>query len=163
MGAHAAPRLEDFSYRGPYEYSLTICTYSQQQCFLDATTVERVRTHLLRISSEETFDVTAYCFMPDHVHVLVTGTSEESDLRRYVSRWEQATGYQYKGMTGGRLWQPGFYDHILRQEEDRRTVIRYLLNNPIRAGLVASLNDYPYWGSGLWTREQLIEEILNTS
>jgi hypothetical protein len=53
--------------------------------------------------------------------------------------------------------------YILRQEEDRRTVIRYLLNNPIRAGLVASLNDYPYWGSGLWTREQLIEEILNTS
>ena len=49
----------------------------------------------------------------------------------------------------GPLWQPGFYDHALRGEEDRLAVARYIVANPLRAGLVRRLGDYPHWDS-IW-------------
>ena len=48
-----------------------------------------------------------------------------------------------------------------RAEEDRAAVIRYLLENPIRGGLVHDLHNYPYWGSGLCSREALIETLYD--
>jgi REP element-mobilizing transposase RayT len=54
-----------------------------------------------------------------------------------------------------------FDDHVLREEEDRAAVIRYLLENPIRAGLVTALRDYPYRGSGLCSRDELIETLFD--
>jgi hypothetical protein len=59
------------------------------------------------------------------------------------------------------LWQGGFHDHVLRQEEDRRAAIRYLIANPIRAGLVVDVRDYPFWGSGVWSREELIQTLFD--
>ena len=47
----------------------------------------------------------------------------------------------------GALWQPGFYDHALRKDEDRLGTARYIVANPLRAGLVQRLGDYPHWDS----------------
>ena len=57
------------------------------------------------------------------------------------------------------MWQSGYYDHVLRQEEDRLRVTAYLLGNPIRAGLVTRIGDYPFWGSAVWSRNDLIEAV----
>jgi len=161
MGVHAAQRLDGFSYVGEHEYSLTLCTWARRRWFVEAACVDRVRTALLQFSSSERFDITAYCFMPDHVHALVTGTSATSDLQQFARRWKQDTGFAHSKIAKARLWQGGFYDHVLRADEDRQEVIRYLLNNPIRAKLVSDLRDYPFWGSGVCTREQLIEELFD--
>jgi putative transposase len=161
MGVHAAKRLDGFSYCGRYEYSLTICTAEQRRWFLDASAVDRARTPLLQLSRDHEFEVPAYCFMPDHVHLMVSGTSEQSDLKAFVKTWKQSAGYAHKRAVNAPLWQGGFYDRVLRPEDDRRCLIRYLLNNPIRAGLVSDLRDYAYWGSGLCSREQLIEELFD--
>jgi REP element-mobilizing transposase RayT len=45
----------------------------------------------------------------------------------------------------GRLWQPGYHDHALRREEDLVATARYLVANPLRAGLVQHIGDYPLW------------------
>jgi REP element-mobilizing transposase RayT len=45
----------------------------------------------------------------------------------------------------GRIWQPGFHDHALRHDEDRLKVARYIIANPLRAGLVNSIGAYPHW------------------
>jgi len=79
--------------------------------------------------------------MPDHVHLLIEGTSEASDLPQFVVRWKQKTGYERRRTMGDRLWQGGFYDHVLREEEDRLVVVKYILENPVRAGLIESLFD----------------------
>ncbi len=83
----------------------------------------------------------AYCFMPDHVHLLLEGTSPTSDLPRLIARWKQKTGYAHRCATGAILWQGGFFDHVLRQEEDRHALVRYIIANPIRAGLVLDVRD----------------------
>ena len=98
--------------------------------------------------------------MPDHVHLLLTGTSPDSDLRRLINLWKQGTGYIHQQVTRSRLWQGGYFDHVLRGEEDRTDVIRYLLANPIRAGLVDHLRDYPFWGSSLCSRDELVEVLF---
>jgi putative transposase len=161
MGVHAAKRLPEFSYVGEYEYSLTVCTFNRCRWFETTAIVDDVRSQLLHISREKGFAIPAYCVMPDHVHVLATGTSADSDLRAFVHTWKQNTGYAHRQSTRSRLWQGGFYDHVLRQEEDRAAVIRYLLENPLRAGLVQDLRDYPHWGSGLCSREALLETLYD--
>ena len=43
------------------------------------------------------------------------------------------------------LWQEGFHDHALRKEEDLVKLARYIVANPLRAGIVSKIADYPLW------------------
>ena len=161
MGVHAARRLPGFDYVGCYAYSITCCTFARHRWFVDEPMVAAVRTQLLHYSMKEGFDVIAYCFMPDHVHLLLEGTTPTSDLPRLIATWKQKTGYQHRHATGATLWQGGFFDHVLREQEDRDALVRYILANPIRAGLVKDVRDYPFWGSGVCSREELIETLFD--
>jgi REP element-mobilizing transposase RayT len=138
MAGHGAPRLRSFEYRGLAAYSVTVCTFARRHILIDPRHVERVSDQLFQQAVRHRFDVSLYCFMPDHVHVLVEATATNSDLCRLMNNWKQGTGYAYKRSTGSRLWQSGYYDHVLRQDEDRVKVIAYLMSNPIRARLVST-------------------------
>ena len=59
---------------------------------------------------------------------------------------KQKSGYAYSQHTGRRLWQPSFYDHVLDDDETDLFVIRYILQNPVRAGLVDRCEEYPFGG-----------------
>jgi len=63
------------------------------------------------------------------------------------------------GCLAGELWQPGFFDHVLRSDESYDGKWNYVRENPVRAGLVRAPADYPFWGSFLYTREALLEFI----
>jgi REP-associated tyrosine transposase len=145
VAGHGAPRLESFAYRRFAAYSVTCCAYGRRPILAEARCVDDLSGQLLQQASDHRFDVCAYCVMPDHVHVLFEATAADSDLRRLMNAWKQKTGFTYKRATGCRLWQSGYYDHVLRQEEDRLRVMAYLLSNPIRAGLVAHIGAYPFW------------------
>ena len=103
------------------------------------------------------FAVPAYCLMPDHIHLLLEGTTDDADLREAVRVWKQMVGYAWKRRSNRPLWQGGFHDRVLRERDDTRAVVRYLLNNPVRAGLVQDAADYPWSGSSHYTFEQLAE------
>ena len=90
------------------------------------------------------FEVLAYCLMPDHLHLLLEGTSDAADLCEAVRAWKQRTGYDWKARTGAQLWQPGFHDRVMREADDTRLVVRYVLHNPVRAGLAKTARDYPW-------------------
>ena len=49
----------------------------------------------------------------------------------------------------GPIWQRAFFDHGLRDDEDTAKVARYIVANPLRAGLVTKLGDYPHWDA-IW-------------
>jgi putative transposase len=159
MAGHGAPRLASFTYRGFAAYSVTSCTFSRLPIFIERRWIAEVSRQLLQQGASHQFDVSAYCFMPNHVHILFEATSAHSDLRRLMNAWKQNTDYAYKRATGCRLWQSGYYDHVLRQDEDRLRVMAYLLGNPIRAGLVTDFCDYPFWGSGVWSRDEMIGSV----
>lgn len=53
------------------------------------------------------------------------------------------------GSEGRKIWQAGFHDHAVRREEDLAGIARYIVANPLRAGLVDAIGDYPLWDA-LW-------------
>jgi len=88
----------------------------------------------------------AYVVMPDHLHWLIKledGVALSQLIRtvKCVSGWHVNRALNRKG----RLWQPGFHDYALRKEEDIVSAARYVVANPLRAGLVEHIGDYPLW------------------
>jgi putative transposase len=100
--------------------------------------------NLLQIARSEKFGVLAYCFMPDHLHLLIDGEDNESDLQKFISLFKQKSGYWYKQKYKRNLWQTSYYDHVLRKEEGLEQVALYILENPVRKGLVTDFRDYPF-------------------
>lgn len=87
----------------------------------------------------------AWVVMPDHVHwLLVLQRGSLSALMRRVKGRSAKQINQLNGRSG-KLWQDGFHDRALRREEDVLPVARYIVANPLRAGLVARVGDYPLW------------------
>lgn len=84
--------------------------------------------------------------MPDHLHLLITLGTEES-LSGIVQKMKSNTARELKACNPGveQVWAPAFHDRALRREEDLRDVARYLVLNPVRAGLVRRVGDYPFW------------------
>ena len=91
--------------------------------------------------------VYALCVMPDHVH-LVVGPSVGCDRITFVAQFKNlAQRAAWSRGVSGRFWQPSFWDRFLRSEEHLQTHVQYVLDNPVRAGLVTSWRDYPFAGS----------------
>ena len=151
--------LKAFDYLGLRQYFLTFCTHNRDRLFVNADAVEIVRMQILRAATEERMAVVAYSFMPDHVHLLVEGQSEGSDCRRFIKLAKQYAGFYYRAAFGRRLWQRYGYEHVLRDDEAAISVARYILENPVRAGLVASVQDYPFSGSSVYSVEQLLGSV----
>jgi putative transposase len=142
-----APRLASFDYTGCYRYFLTICTCGRRRVLIDQERVAVVVTQLLRVATDGHFAVVAYCVMPDHLHVLMEGQDDAADLREFVRLFKQCSAFEWKRRFGSALWQRGYFDHVLRDEEDTLGVARYIIENPVRAGLVRDPEMYPYLGS----------------
>ncbi len=95
--------------------------------------------------------------MPDHVHLVIQGTRDDSDMKSFVQSWNTTTGFRWRRTHAGPLWQTGYYDHVLRAEEAQLSVAKYALLNPVRAGLVQKPEEYPFSGSGLYTIDQILQ------
>ncbi|MCW2294989.1 REP element-mobilizing transposase RayT [Pseudomonas sp. BIGb0408] len=90
----------------------------------------------------------AWVLMPDHVHWLVQ-LGEADSLAALINRLKSSSS-RLAGKNVGRakgIWQAGFHDHGLRAEEDLLDVARYIVSNPLRAGLVRRVGDYPFWNA----------------
>src|SRR5262249_31098595 len=98
-------------------------------------------------ANDEGFEIIAYCFMPDHLHLLIEARSEASDCLAFIRRAKQFSGFYYSKAFRRRLWQRYGYERILRNDEATLVVARYIFENPIRGGLVARVEDYPFLGS----------------
>jgi putative transposase len=140
---HTAP-AQGFSYLGLHRYFLTFCTHYRAPIFTSAAPVDLVLTQILRAASEARIEVIAYCFMPDHLHLLVRGESEESDCKDFIKRAKQYSGFYYSKVHGRKLWQRYGHDHVLRDDEKTEDLVRYILLNPANAGLCERIEDYPF-------------------
>ncbi|RZI85382.1 MAG: transposase [Rubrivivax sp.] len=91
----------------------------------------------------------AWVLMPDHAHWLVQ-LGENNCLASVVNRVKSASARTANGAEGrraGRVWAPSYFERHIRSDDDLAIVARYICENPLRAGLVASLSEYPFWYS----------------
>ncbi len=157
------PRLRGFSYAGKHRYSLTLNTLDGCEHFANAELVADVRAQLLRTASELKFEIRAYCFIRDHLHLLVQGTAPSSDLRAFVSTAKQRSAHAARPKMRGRLWQAGYYDRILRPDQESEPVARYILLNRVHAGLATSVVDDPFVGSQTMTIDEMLRLVRAAS
>lgn len=150
-------RLRNFDYLGAHRYFLTWCCFERQPLFQDPDVVERTMSQILRAREPAGIDIVAYCFMPDHLHMLVEGVRPDANGRRFFTLAKQYAGFTHSRATGNRLWQRHGYEHVVRSDQTSRAVSRYVLENPVRAGFAASVGEWPYSGAPTRSQAQLIE------
>jgi putative transposase len=151
------PRCPSFSYLGTYVYSLTFVVDARRPVFVAKHVVDTVLVQILRAGAHKHFATIAYCFMPDHLHIVVQGEKDDSDCRAYIKSAKQYSGYHYSRTLHGRLWQRYGYERVLRNDLEVTRMVRYIVGNPVRADLVIHPLDYPFLGSQRFTVEQLLE------
>ena len=86
----------------------------------------------------------AFIVMPNHIHwqfQLLNNNLLPQIIRCFKGR--TAAACREFGIY--KLWQKGYYDHLIRDEDDLVKNARYIIANPLRAGLVKNVADYPYW------------------
>ncbi len=89
----------------------------------------------------------AYCIMPNHVHLLVTVLSQTTSFTHVLKSLKGFSARQANKLldrTGQPFWQAESYDHVVRGADEFNRIVLYILNNPVKAGLVSEWTDYPY-------------------
>ncbi len=126
-------------------YHVTLTTAGRRRLFGDFALARLVIGHLRRVDEAGWVRSLAWVVMPDHVHWLFELGSV--DLARVMGGFKGASARDLNGLLGdgGSVWQRGFFDHALRSDEDVLVVARYIIGNPLRAGLVTRPGDYPHW------------------
>jgi REP element-mobilizing transposase RayT len=90
----------------------------------------------------------AWVLMPDHCHALVElGPIKSLQELVATAKSRSVRALRAINVDGPRIWQRGFHDHALRSDGELLEVARYVVANPLRAGLVRRLGDYPYWNA----------------
>lgn len=98
--------------------------------------------------------------MPDHQHLIITGTSLNSDIWNALVSYKQKTGYWMSLNRINFSWQKDFYDHVIRRDENLATQVRYILDNPVRKGLVSTWQEYLFKGSIGCNLEDVLKGII---
>ena len=142
-------RLGRFSEQGRI-YLVTTVTEERNPVFKDLISARFVIQSMRYFHESASLTSLAYVLMPDHLHWLLVLDGEYS--LSYVMR--RFKGYTSLGINrlrqcSGRIWQSGYHDHALRREEDQLRLARYIVANPLRAGLVERIEDYPHWDA-MW-------------
>ena len=141
-------RLPREAFRGAGMVLVTIVT-RQRGRILDCPEVAGPLVEALRgCLIHNTCRSPAYCFMPDHLHVLIQGIAESSDAWQAVVEFKQITA---AGTCGAEpvAWQRGFDTRLLLTGVATEAAAAYVSNNPVRAGLVEAWQDWAYSGS-IW-------------
>ena len=97
----------------------------------------------------------AYVVMPDHIHWMLQ-LLPGHELSKVVASVKGRASIRINRLnrTRGRFWQPNYYDHAVRREEDLENLAHYLTMNPVRAGLVDQAERYRYWWSAWHPRDR---------
>lgn len=126
-------------------YAITSVIRGRKPLLADAGHASLVMREFARCEDEGRVDNVAWVVMPDHIHWLfrLREGAIGASVQAFKSR--TARGINDLRASSGPVWQAGYYDHCIRDEEDLTAQARYLITNPLRRGLVARLADYPYW------------------
>jgi REP element-mobilizing transposase RayT len=141
------PKLDEIWVSTPIFY-ITTCTSERRQ--------ELANDHFHKICVEvwnnaETlygWVVGRYVVMPDHVHFFCSPRCDDIPLAMFVGKWKEWTAKYATRRHGVRvpLWQPEYFDHLLRTSQSYDEKWDYVQQNPKRAGLLAASDDWPYQG-----------------
>ena len=109
----------------------------------DARAAAIVEENWLRLDGKE-YRPLAWVVMPNHVHLLVE--IWKKPLAELLKNWKGFSARRINELLGrtGELWQEDYWDRYIRDEAHYRKVVHYIENNPVKAGLVKSPEQWPF-------------------
>ncbi len=129
-------------------YHITTVTRERTPYFASLGNGRKLVRQLIELQREGRAETLCYVVMPDHLHWLMV--LQEGELGEAI--------HLLKGRTaraiGETVWQANYFDHAVREDEDLRRMARYIVANPLRAGLVERIEDYSLWDA-VWLDETL--------
>ena len=127
-------------------YSITTVTFERQRIFADFNAARLLIQTLRQSQLEQQSETIGFVVMPDHLH-WVFRLNQNIQLGRLmmIIKGRSARNINLLRANTAPVWQSGYYDHCLRSDEDLQQNMRYIIANPLRAGIVSSLKLYPHW------------------
>lgn len=133
-----------------HAYHITTCTEGRRPLFQDFHNGRLLVTEMRQLNDAKLVTSIAWVIMPDHLHWLFQ-LDDQLNLSDLVKKLKARSSLAINSHIGrqGSVWQRGFHDHAIRRDEDLRAVARYIIANPLRAGIVKHIGDYPLWDA-IW-------------
>jgi putative transposase len=126
-------------------YHVTFATSQREPLFTHFEFARAVIREMKRLDERGFSETLAFMLMPDHAHWLFTLSNGE--LSDVVARAKSASARrvnEFRSLSQT-VWQKDFYDHGVRSDESLLQITQYIVANPVRAGLVNDVGDYPHW------------------
>ena len=140
-------RLPAAAYRGQKNVAFTANVEGRRPLFRDAEVVHAMLPILAEQTARFGCLVGIYCFMPDHLHLILCGQRDDADAKAAMDAFKTKTGLWLGANRHGWAWQDGYHDHIIRRGEDWRRQVRYAYLNPVRKGLTDDPSAWPHTGA----------------
>ncbi|MDR5729315.1 MAG: transposase [Terriglobia bacterium] len=123
-------------------YFVSTQTAQRQPLFRHERWAQLMQETMLHYADKD-FSLHAYVIMPDHLHILIAPSETLEKAAQLIKggfsfRAKRAFDWKFE------VWQQGFTDHRIRNEEDWQQHLEYIRMNPVKAGIVARAEDYPY-------------------
>lgn len=150
-GKNRSLRLKGFDYSDPhYAYFITIDTLNRKPHFKRSEIAEMTLQILFdTIKKRFQAKLYVYCLMPDHLQCLMSPSDKfKVTVSRIFQAFKSLSTNEIREKFGikEKIWQRGFYDCIVRDYDDLIRIMKYILSDPSRSGLVENPDDYPYRG-----------------
>ena len=162
MERHGPYRLEEAAYNEPGTIAFVTAVTKHRARFFEREDISKMAIAiLLERAARDDVPIYAFCFMPDHMH-LVIGASPSCGIARFMREVKSlvARGSWPLGVSRT-VWQRSYYDTIERKpQDDLWGDVRYTFGNPVDAKLVERWSDHPYSGSTIFSAVQ-VDEIFN--
>jgi REP-associated tyrosine transposase len=139
------PRLVRILANNPL-YFVTFCTHRRRNVLATEAVHSTFTEFAIRAYAKHYIAVGRYVVMPDHLHLFVRGP-DDFRLAQWVGTLKQHLAKAIELIEGSPpIWQRGFFDHLLRSNENYAQKWNYVRENPVWAGLAQRAEDWPYAG-----------------
>lgn len=126
-------------------YLITAATLNRRPVFGDWVQGRMVVEQFRRADESGNTQTLAFVVMPDHFHWLLQLRSGSLASLMCEVKGKSALLINQAMKGKGPIWQRGYHDRAIRREDDLKPAARYIIYNPVRAGLVTRAQDYPLW------------------
>ena len=135
-------------------YFITTCTYRRKAVLANDVAASILVDEWRAARHRHGWAVGAYVIMPDHVHFFCRAEHDAKPLPEFLGAWKRYTSRRIHALdrpgtaspATTPLWQAEFFDHVLRSRESYSEKWNYVRDNPVRAGLVTSADDWQFTG-----------------
>ncbi len=129
-------------------YFVTTCTARRRPILASADVAAILINEWQAAHERHEWTIGRYVIMPDHVHFFCAPELDAKPLSIFIGFWKEWTSKRIRRQNGlsDSIWQEEFFDHVLRSLESYDEKWNYVRDNPVRAGLVTTADEWPWQG-----------------